>query len=214
MSFSGIDLIAALAAITGVWMCGVTQFHTLVWIFALQTGVLGVVAALVGVEHAAAHYYLLAAGVIGIKALAIPWYLDYTAARVGVRRDLGATLHPTLAQLAAIGALATGFFLAGRIAPPQATAPGAGGMALCLLLVGMLLMLTRRLAISQVIGFLVLENGIFLYALTQTHGIPMMVEMGILLDVLVGVMIAGLVIFRLNRSFEHIDVTRLRGLKD
>ena len=75
-------------------------------------------------------------------------------------------------------------------------------------------MLTRRLAISQVIGFLVLENGIFLYALTQTQGIPLMVEMGILLDVLVGVMIAGVVIFRLNRSFEHIDVTQLRGLKD
>ena len=87
-------------------------------------------------------------------------------------------------------------------------------MAVSLLLIGMLLMLTRRLAISQVIGFLVLENGIFLYALTQTHGIPLMVEMGIVLDVLVGVMIAGVVIFRLNRSFEHIDVTQLRGLKE
>ena len=86
-------------------------------------------------------------------------------------------------------------------------------MAVSLLLIGMLLMLTRRLAISQVIGFLVLENGIFLYALTQTHGIPLMVEMGIVLDVLVGVMIAGVVIFRLNRSFEHIDVTELSQLK-
>jgi hydrogenase-4 component E len=65
-----------------------------------------------------------------------------------------------------------------------------------------------------VIGFLVLENGIFLYALTQTQGIPLMVEMGILLDVLVAVMVAGLVIFRINRSFEHIDVTRLRELRD
>ena len=69
------------------------------------------------------------------------------------------------------------------------------GMAPCLLLVGMLLMLTRRLAISQVIGFLVLENGIFLYALTQTRGMSLMVEMGVVLDVLVGVMIAGLVIY-------------------
>jgi hydrogenase-4 component E len=60
----------------------------------------------------------------------------------------------------------------------------------------------------------VLENGIFLYALTQTHGMPLMVEMGVLLDVLVGVMLAGLVIFRLNRSFEHIDVTQLRGLRE
>jgi hydrogenase-4 component E len=214
VSLSQIDLFAALAAITGVWMCGVTRLHSLVWIFALQTSVLGVVAVLVGLEHASPHYFVLAAGVIGVKALAIPCFLDYTSERVGVRRDIGALLHPTLAQLAAITALGAGFFLAHQIAPPHASAPNAAGMAVCLLLVGMLLMLTRRLAISQVIGFLVLENGIFMYALTQTQGIPLMVEMGILLDVLVGVMIAGVVIFRVNRSFEHIDVTQLRGLKD
>jgi hydrogenase-4 component E len=74
-------------------------------------------------------------------------------------------------------------------------------------------MLTRRLALSQVIGFLVLENGIFLYGLTQTHGMPLLVEMGVIFDVLVGVLVSGLVIFRLNRSFEHIDVTQLRGLR-
>ena len=58
------------------------------------------------------------------------------------------------------------------------------------------------------------SDAFFLYALTQTHGMPLMVEMGVLLDVLVGVMVAGLVIFRLNRSFEHIDVTQLRGLRE
>ena len=77
----------------------------------------------------------------------------------------------------------------------------------------MLLMMTRRLALSQIIGFLVLENGIFLYGLTQTHGMPLMIEMGVVFDVLVGVLVAGVVIFRLNRSFEHIDVTQLRGLR-
>jgi hydrogenase-4 component E len=176
--------------------------------------VLGVVAATAGVEHAAPSYFVLAGTVVVFKALVVPWFLDHTASRVGVRRDLGATLNPTLSLLAAIGALAGGYFLADRIAPLQSSAPGAAGMALCLLLVGMLLMLTRRLALSQVIGFLVLDNGIFLYSLTQTHGIPLMVELGIVLDLLVGVMIAGVVIFRLNRSFEHIDVTQLRGLVD
>jgi hydrogenase-4 component E len=214
MHLSNTDHLAALAAILGVWMCGLTRIHSLVWVLAVQTGVLAVVAAMVGVEHAAPAYFVLAAAVMAIKALAIPWFLDHTAARVGVRRDLGAVLPPTLALLAAIGALGAGYFLAPRVAPLHATSPGSAGMALCLLLVGMLLMLTRRLALSQVIGFLVLENGIFLYALTQTHGIPLMVELGIVLDVLVGVMIAGVVIFRLNRSFEHIDVTQLRGLTD
>jgi hydrogenase-4 component E len=86
--------------------------------------------------------------------------------------------------------------------------------AMSLLFTGVLLMLTRKLAISQIIGFLVMENGIYLFALTQTHGMPMIVEMGILLDVLVGVMITGLLLFNIKKSFEHIDVTQLTDLRD
>ena len=77
-----------------------------------------------------------------------------------------------------------------------------------------MIMLTRRIALSQVIGFLVMEDGIYLFGLTQTKGMPMLIEMGILLDVLVGVMIAGLIAFRIKRSFEHIDVTMLSELRD
>jgi hydrogenase-4 component E len=86
--------------------------------------------------------------------------------------------------------------------------------AFALLFMGMMLMVSRRLAISQVIGFLVIENGIFMYQLTQTHDMPFIVEMGILLDVLVAVMIAGLFLVRIKMSFEHIDVTQLTNLKD
>ena len=67
---------------------------------------------------------------------------------------------------------------------------------------------------SQIIGFLTMENGIFIFALTQTAGMPMLVEMGILLDVLVGVMITGLLLFGIKKSFEHIDVTQMTELKD
>ena len=74
-------------------------------------------------------------------------------------------------------------------------------------------MITRRLALSQLVGLLVLENGILLFGLTQTHGMPLMVEMGAVFEILVGVLIGGLVIFRLNRSFEHIDVTDLTRLR-
>ena len=75
-------------------------------------------------------------------------------------------------------------------------------------------MLTRRVAISGIIGFLVIENGIYTFALIQTRNMPFIVEMGILLDVLVGVMIAGLLVFSIHKSFEHIDVAQLTDLKD
>jgi hydrogenase-4 component E len=214
MPWTAIDELAGMAAILAVCMCGVTRISSLIWGLSLQTAALGLVAAVVGAQRHLPQYMVLAGAVILIKAAAIPAFLSWTAERIGTLRDRGAVLSPTLALLAAWGALAAGYSFAPQVAGLQAEAPRAAGLALSHLLVGMLLMLTRRLAISQVIGFLVLENGIFLYALTQTHGMPLMVEMGVLLDVLVGVMVAGLVIFRLNCSFEHIDVTQLRGLRE
>jgi hydrogenase-4 component E len=90
----------------------------------------------------------------------------------------------------------------------------ASTAAMSILFTGVLLMLTRRAAISQIVGFLVLENGIYLFTVTQTHGMPLLVEMGLLLEVLVAVMVAGLLLFNIKRSFEHIDVSQLTELKD
>ena len=213
MDLSRIDMLAAFAAVAGVWMCGVLSLRSMLWGLALQTALLGLIAWLHGREVHAGQYLLLAGVVIIVKAAIIPAFLGWTAQRIEVQRDKGVSLNPTLALFAASGALAAGYFLSPEIQGLSSGNPGAAGMALALLLIGMLLMITRRLAISQVIGFLVLENGVFLYALTQTHGMPLVVEMGVVFDVLIGVMVAGLVIFRLNRSFEHIDVTKLRGLK-
>jgi hydrogenase-4 membrane subunit HyfE len=214
VNLSQVDVIAAGVAVTAVWMCGVTRIHNLLWIVAVQTGLLAAIAGVHGLHANTPQYLFLAGVVLAIKAFAIPAYLAWAADQVGIRRDAGSVLSPTLALPAGAGTLAMGYFLTGQVAPASAQHPGAAGMALTLLLIGMLLMLTRRLAISQIIGFLVLENGIFLYGLTQTRGVPLVVELGVVLDVLAGVMVAGLVIFRLNRSFEHIDVTQLRGLRD
>ncbi len=213
MEFSTIELLAATAAVIAVWMCGVTRLNNILWGLSLQTVALGAVAVAHGLQIHVFQYFILAGVVILVKAVAIPLFLSWTAQRIDIGSDRAAMANSTAALLSGCGALAAGYFLAPQVAGLVKANVEAAGLALSLILIGMLLMLTRRLAISQIIGFLVLENGIFLYTLTQTHGIPMLIEMGIMLDVLIGVLIAGLVIFRLNRSFEHIDVTRLRGLK-
>lgn len=213
MTLTTLDLCTAGVALCAVWMCGRTSIAALLRLLAVQTALLAVVTALMGTRLHAPHYFWLAGVVLAVKAVAIPAYLAHTAMKLHIRRDTGTGLSPLLALLVGGGMLALGYFLAPRIAVVPMGNIGAAGMALALLLIGMLQMLTRRLALSQIIGFLVLENGIFLYGLTQTHGMPLMVEMGVVFDVLVGVMVAGLVIFRLNRGFEHIDVTELRGLR-
>lgn len=214
MHYSGIDLCAALATVIGVWMCGVTRVNSLFWGLGLQTAALGLVATFRGQESRTQEYLILAGLVIVVKAVSIPVFLAWAAKHIGVRSDTGVILSPPMALLTACAAMMSGYLLDGRVAAAGMAHPGAAGMSIALLMIGMLLLLTRRLAMTQVIGFLVLENGIFLYGITQTHGIPLIIEMGVMLDVLVGTMIAGLVIFRLNRSFEHIDVTELRGLRE
>lgn len=215
MHLSQIDLLAISIAIIAVWQCGITRVQTQLWGLVLQTALLAIISLLLGI-HTGEHIegYLAIAGIVLlIKAIIIPLFLAWSARRLEIPRDVGATLNPTATLLLGGVELGAGYFLAPQFAVIAMGNPVSAGMALSLLLIGMLLMITRRLALSQLIGFLVLENGIFLYGLTQTNGMPMLLEMGVVFEVLVGILIAGLVIFRLNRSFEHIDVTNLRGLR-
>lgn len=207
------DVITGTAALLAVWMCGVVRVPMLIRGLAAQTILLAAATVVVGVVRGEPQYLLLGVVVLVIKAVGIPAYLAWAARRLKIERDTGVLLSPSVTLILGLGLLAVGYILAPRFAVPTMGNAGSAGVAITLVLIGMLLMLTRRLALSQVVGFLVLENGIYVYSLTQTTGMPLIIEMGVVFDVLVAVLVAGLVIFRLNRSFEHIDVTQLRGLR-
>ncbi len=213
MNLSQVDLCAAGAAVLAVWMCGVTRIKTQLWGLVLQTAMLSGICALMGIDEAQNKLIILAIVVFLIKAVGIPVFLAASARRMDVIRDRGVSISPTLTLMIGCGVLVIGYFLAPDFAISETTNRGAAGMALSLIFIGMLLMITRRLALSQVIGFLTMENGIFLYSVTQTHQVQMLVEMGIVFEVLIGVLVAGVFIFRINRSFEHIDVTDMRRLR-
>jgi hydrogenase-4 membrane subunit HyfE len=149
VNLSQVDVIAAGVAVTAVWMCGVTRIHNLLWIVAVQTGLLAAIAGVHGLHANTPQYLFLAGVVLAIKAFAIPAYLAWAADQVGIRRDAGSVLSPTLALPAGAGTLAMGYFLTGQVAPASAQHPGAAGMALTLLLIGMLLMLTDATAGDQ-----------------------------------------------------------------
>ena len=82
------------------------------------------------------------------------------------------------------------------------------------MIIGFVVLTTRRKALTQVIGYLMLENGIYLFGLTQTERVPFLLELGVLLDVFVGVFIMGIVVFHINREFDSLDSTRLAELAD
>ncbi len=214
MNLSQTDLFAAGAAVVAVWMCGLTRVKTQLWGLVLQAALLSSICARLAMAEHYNHLLVLASAMFVIKAVAIPIFLGRSAASMGITSDRGANVHPTVTLIIGCGLLVIGYFLTPHFEVPAMLNPGSAGMSVALLFIGMLLMITRRLAISQVIGFLTMESGISLYSLTQTRGMPLLLEMIIVFEVLIGVLIAGLVIFRINRSFEHIDVTHMRGLHD
>ncbi|HEY1417834.1 MAG TPA: hypothetical protein VGF41_08000, partial [Myxococcaceae bacterium] len=88
------------------------------------------------------------------------------------------------------------------------------GIALAVILLAFLMMITRRKAVTQVVGFLAMENGLFFAATSATYGMPMVVELGIALDVLVGVFILGIFFFQIREQFESLDLRHLETLRD
>lgn len=202
--------------IVAIFMLGNIQIRATVIAYALQTTLLALLTAKIGLTLADRYLLFVAAAIFVLKACFIPWFLIKIKNEVDIDIDRGSFLPPPIAMHLSLGLLGLSFWLSETI-PSLAnhidTRFGTTA-ALSLVLSGILLMLTRRLAISQIVGFLVMENGIYLFGLTLTHGMPLFIEMGILLDMLVGVMIGGLLVFRIKKSFEHIDVSRLNELAD
>lgn len=207
---------ALLVAVWAILMLGSTHLRLNIVLFGIQICILGLVTILFGLHRREPHLVAMGFALICAKGLMVPGFLLFIVRRVKVHRDTGTIIPIAISMHIAIGFLVVSYFLAKQLPGLPGDGSGWAGptAAISLLCTGLMLMLTRRIALSQVIGFLVMEDGIYLFGLTQTKGMPMLIEMGILLDVLVGVMIAGLLAFRIKTSFEHIDVTMLSELRE
>lgn len=212
MSGSPVEALACLSCALGLWMCGLGLAGAQVRALALQGAAIAGICFFLGASEHRLHYFVLGSVLLLIKVIAIPAFLLWAASRLGVQRDKGYYVGPAVSLLAGCVAVALGATL-GQTLAIDGIPPLPGEMGLALLFLGMLLMVTRRLALGQLIGLLTIENGILLYGLTQTRGVPLIVEMGAAFEILVAVLIAGIIFFRLSRSFEHIDVTALKELR-
>ncbi|WP_221252456.1 hydrogenase [Desulfuromonas versatilis] len=162
-----------------------------------------------------AHTLLLAAGALGLKGLLIPWLLLRAIREVRIRKEVEPLIGfvPTLV----LGALFTAgaFIFADSL--PLVPAHHQGlfvPTSLATLFAGFLLLMSRRKAITQVLGYLILENGIFIFGTLLSEALPLMVEAGVLLDLLVGVFVMGIVINQINREFSTLNTERLSALKE
>jgi hydrogenase-4 component E len=210
-----INLGAALLLLSSFAMLSQRRILSLVNLFALQGAVLSASTAIVAYTSGATHLYASALLSLILKVIMLPWILHRLIARLDVRWDTETQLNIPATMLVGIVIVVFAFALAQPIAQLSATVTrGTLGIALAVVLLSFLMMITRRKAVSQVIGFLAMENGLFFAATSATYGMPMVVELGVALDVLVGTLILGVFFFQIREQFDSLDLHHIEQLRE
>jgi hydrogenase-4 component E len=210
-----INLFAALLLLLAFAMLAQRRILSLIHLYTMQGVVLVAAAAVMGYATRQPHLYISAGLTLALKVFLIPWLLHRVIDRLNVRWDVEMLINVPTTLLAGIVLVIFAFNVAAPIAELSASiARGTLGIALACVLLSLMMMITRSKAVPQVIGFLALENGLFFAATAATYGMPMVVELGIALDVLVGILILGVFLFQIRQQFDSLDIRHLEKLKD
>ena len=210
-----VNLFASALLLIAFAMLSQRRILTLIHLFALQGLALVGSTATVAYATGQHHLYFSAAITFALKVLLLPWILHRLIRRLSVKWDIETLINIPTMMLVGIGLVVFAFNLALPISQfSQSMARGTLGIALACVLMSFLMMITRSKAVPQVIGFLSMENGLFFAATSATYGMPMVVELGIALDVLVGMVILGVFLFQIREKFDSLDISHLERLKD
>ncbi len=208
-------LFAAIALFTSFVMLAQSRLLPLIYTFAWQGTLLAVTTALVAYVTDHPHLYISAGTTFALKALLIPWMLHRLAKRLKIHREKEAVAYPSLTLLAGAALVVFSYYVAIPIVQLSTLVTrNTIAVSMAVVLLGMLLMITRKKAISQVIGFMSIENGLFFAAVVSTYGMPMVVELGVAFDVLVAAILFGVFFFQMRESIDSFDVDRLNRLRE
>jgi hydrogenase-4 component E len=210
-----INLLGAALLMLAFAMLSQRRVLSLVHLFTMQGVVLVAATAVVGAATAQPHLFVSAALTLALKVILIPILLHRVIDRLEVRWDTEPLINIPTTMLIGILLVIFAFNLGLPIARFSSTiARGTLGIALACVLLSFMMMITRAKAIPQVVGFLAMENGLFFAATSATYGMPMVVELGIALDVLIGVLILGVFMFQIREQFDSLDIRHLERLKE
>jgi hydrogenase-4 component E len=184
-------------------------------LFALQSAFLAATAAFVAFLTGHRHIYFAAALTIVIKVIVLPRILRKVIERLNVSRELGMNVNIPAGLLLCGALVIIAFFITQPIIPlGYLLTRDSLAIALAIILIGFFTMIARQKAITQMVGFLVMENGVFLGATAAAYGMPLIVELGVFFDVLVAGLIVGIYTHRLQDTFDSVDTNTLTVLKE
>ena len=208
------DPLLVLVLLINLYLLGTSRLRAVIGGSALQGVILGVLAVFSHAHWAVAPVLIGAAAVL-IKGAVIPKLLFKAMRDVAIRREV----EPFIGFIPSLllGAVGTG--LAVVFAHTLPLAPQHQGSLLlpssfATVLTGFLILTTRKKAITQVVGYLVLENGIFIMGLALLEAMPFLVEAGVLLDLFVAIFVMGIIINHISREYSSLDTARMRALKE
>ncbi|QPJ62041.1 MAG: formate hydrogenlyase [Candidatus Nitronauta litoralis] len=204
------SLAAALFLLTAFAILAQRHMRALLGWFAIQGVLLAATSALVAFAAASPELYISALLALLLKGFLMPWLLWRVVVRLGANREVETLINifPTLLIAALLVLFAYYISL-----PIQKTSVlmtrNIIAIGLACVLIGMLIMITRRKAVTQVVGYLAMENALFFTATAATHGMPLVVEIGIAFDVLIAGLIFGLFFFHIRKTFDSLDLRHL-----
>lgn len=210
-----INLAAAALLLLAFAMLSQRRILSLINLFAAQGLVLALATALVAALTAQPHLYLSAGLTLTLKVIVLPWILHRLIRRLNVKWDVETLINIPTTMLVGIVLVILAFNLAAPISQLAGTVTRATlGIALASVLLAFLMMITRSKAVPQVIGFLAMENGLFFAATATVYGMPMVVELGVALDLLIAALILGIFLFEIRERFDSVDTRHLERLKE
>ena len=210
-----IDALMVLLVLMNLRLLGSSRLSACIRTAALEGIALGLLPLLlVWKEGLSGVLIFLAAASVLTRGVLFPWLLLKAQRDANVQREAEPFLSYPLSIMAGVLTLVLSFWLSSRLPLPFASGtPLLISVGLSTILVGLLLIVSRKLAISQVLGYIVMENGIYVLGLALVREIPALVEMGVLLDAFVAVFVMSIVTHHISRQFDHIDADQMDSLK-
>ncbi len=181
--------------------------------FAAQATMLSLAVAWQGYVQNSPDLFITAAMTFGLKGIVIPLALNRMIIRLGIQRDVEQVVNVGVAMFLGLGLTSLALLLVLKVTPGAASFTREGlALALAIILLGFLMMILRRNAVTQIVGFMSLENGLILAA-TGARGMPLVVEVSVAFSVLIALFVFAVFVFRIRERFDNVDIESLERVR-
>lgn len=209
------SFLAAMVLLTAFGMLVQRRVYGLIHLFTLQGLFLSVSTAVTGYVASRHHLYISSVLTLALKVIVLPYILHVLIRKLKIHKEIETVINVPATMLIGIALVIFSYHLTAPVRELSTLVTRSIlAVALATVMIGLLMMITRRNAVTQIIGFLAMENGLFFAATSATYGMPLVVELGVAIDVLIAAFIFGIFFFHIHSAFDTLDVEQMARLKE